>query len=192
MKPLSKNILLGKYSLLVLATILFILSFVFNKLYSNRSSVAKEVRVAEKYLQRQQKDFNEFLKDTALVNRLLANNESFKEFSDLTSKPYSIFLYSENANVLDGMKFWNGKLISPSPDLLNAADGEYFSHLSNGWYYTIKKTLSNDSLTGTVVSYAMIPVRSDFFIETDYLPKEFGFSKTADKRVKISDKVTED
>jgi hypothetical protein len=147
--------------------------------------------VAEKYLQIRQKDFNEFLKDTALINRLLNNSESLDEFDDLASKPYSIFLYSDNANGPDGMKFWNDKLITPSPDLLTGTDGEYFSHLSNGWYYTIKKTLSNDSLTGTVVSYAMVLVRSDFFIETDYLPKEFVFSKTADKRVKISDKVTE-
>jgi two-component system, NtrC family, nitrogen regulation sensor histidine kinase NtrY len=190
-KSLSKNMLFSKYSLLVLASILFILSFVFNTLYSNRSFVAKEVRVAEKYLQRQQKDFNEFLKDTALVNRLVDNNESLKEFSDLASKQYSIFLYSLNEFGPVEMKFWNDKLITPSPGLLIAADGEYFSHLSNGWYYTIKKTLSKDSLPGNVVSYAIIPVRSDFFIETDYLPKEFVYSKTADKRVLISDKITE-
>lgn len=183
--------LLSKYSLLVLASILFILSFVFNKLYGNRSSVAKEVRVAEKYLQRQQKDFNEFLKDTALVNRLLGNNESLKEFSNLASKRYSIFLYTVNQDGDEGMKFWNDKLVTPSPALLTAADGEYFSHLSNGWYYSIKKTLPNDTIAGHVVSYAMIPVRSDFFIETDYLPKEFVYSKTADKRVLISEKVTE-
>jgi hypothetical protein len=30
---------------------------------------------------------------------------------------------------------------------------------------------------GYVVAYAMIPVRTDFFIETDYLPKEFVYSK---------------
>ncbi len=190
--------LLSKYSLLALASIFFILSFVFNKLYTNRTSVAREVRVAEKYLHRQQKDFNEFLKDTALVNRLFGNNESLKEFSDLASKRYSIFLYQVNADETDEMKFWNDKLITPSPGLLTAADGEYFSRLSNGWYYSIKKTLSrlvphlrDEIVAGKVVSYAMIPVRSEFFIETDYLPKEFVYSKTADKRVLISEKVTE-
>ncbi len=191
MKPLSRNILLSKYSLLVLAALLFILSFVFNKLYINRSSVAQEVRVAEKYLHRQQNDFDEFLKDTAFINRLLGNNESLKEFSKLASKRYSIFLYNINASGTAGMKFWNDQLISPSPGLLAAADGEYFSHLSNGWYFTIKRTLEDNNTGDHVQSYAMIPVRSEFFIETDYLPKEFVYSKTADKRVLISEKPTE-
>mgnify|MGYP001569740688 FL=1 len=89
------------------------------------------------------------------------------------------------------MKFWNDQLISPSPGVLTEADGEYFSHLSNGWYFTIKRTLPEDSMGSHVVSYALIPVQSEFFIETDYLPKEFVYSKTADKRVLISEKVTE-
>ena len=78
MKPPLKKILSSKYSLLLLASVLFILSFVFNKLYSDRSSVTREVRVAEKYIHRQQNDFNEFLKDTALINRLLVNQESLR------------------------------------------------------------------------------------------------------------------
>lgn len=182
---------MSKYILLVLASVLFTLSFVFNKLYTNRSSVAQEVRVAEKYLHRQEKDFNEFLKDTSLVKRVFDNNESLKEFSDLAYKRYSIFLYYINPLGETRMKFWNDKLVTPPPGLLNEEDGEYFSHLSNGWYYNIKKTLANDSVSGSVVSYAMIPVFSEFFIETDYLPKEFVYSKTADKRVLISEKVTD-
>jgi signal transduction histidine kinase len=186
----SKNILLGKYSLLVLASVLFVLSFIFNKLYNNRSSVTQEVRVAEKYLHHQQKDFNEFLRDTALINRLLENDETLKEFSSLAARRYCIFLYSANASGETEMKFWNNKLVAPSPDLLNAADGEYFSHLLNGWYFTIKKTFLDERGAGKAVSYAMIPVRSEFFIETDYLPKEFVYSDISDKRVQISEKVS--
>ncbi|HEY6064395.1 MAG TPA: hypothetical protein VIV35_12340, partial [Chitinophagaceae bacterium] len=136
-------------------------------------------------------DFDEFLKDTAFINRLLASNESLKEFSKLASKRYSIFLYSVDTFGATTMKFWSDQLITPTRGLLTAADGEFFAHLSNGWYFTIKKTLPDDSTGSHVVSYAMIPIRSEFFIETDYLPKEFVYSKTADKRVLISEKVTE-
>ncbi len=89
------------------------------------------------------------------------------------------------------MKFWSDQLIVPPADMIPESDGEYFLHLSNGWYYTIKKTISESNETGKVLSFAMIPVRSEFFIETDYLPKRFAYSATADKRVIISDKVTE-
>ena len=191
MKPIPGNILLRKYSLLILAALLFILSFIFNKLYINRSSVAQEVSVAERYLHRQQNDFDEFLKDTAGLNRFLAGNESLHEFSRLASKRYSIFLYSINEFGSARMKFWNDQRVIPSPGILTGADGDYFSHLSNGWYFTVKKTLAVESMGGFVMSYAMIPVRTDFFIETDYLPKEFVYSKTADKRVLISEKPTE-
>ena len=191
MNPFSGNILLRKYSLLVLAAIIFVLSVVFNKINSNRSSVVQEVKVAEKYLHRQQNDFNKFLKDTALINRLLGNNETLNEFSVLYSKPYSIFLYHTNGSGSSEMKFWNDQLITPSTGLLTEPDGEYFSHLLNGWYFTIKKTITNDSLSGFVQAFVMIPVRSEFFIETEYLPKKFVYSKTADKRVQISEKITE-
>ena len=190
MKSYSRNILLTKYSLLIFSVILFTFSFFFNKLYSNRSSVTQEIKLAEKYLHRKQADYNLFLKDTSLINRLLSGTEMLKEFSHLASKPYGIFLYTVNAFGYIDMKFWSDQLIVPPPGMLSANDGEYFLHLSNGWYYTIKNTITKDKQTGNVLSFAMIPVRSDFFIETDYLPKQFFFSSTADKRVVISDKVS--
>ncbi|NOT50551.1 MAG: HAMP domain-containing histidine kinase [Chitinophagaceae bacterium] len=191
MKLSLKNILRSKYSLLIIAVLLFALSFVFNKLYSNRSSVAKEVNVAEKYIHRQQNDFEGFLKDTALINRLLSNSESLQDFSKLTTKKYSIFLYAAEEFGTVDMKFWNDHVITPSQELLVKDDGEYFSKLSNGWYFTIKKTFIKESDGGKVVSYAMIPVQSDFFIETDYLPTEFVYSKVAGKRVLINVQETE-
>ena len=70
-------------------------------------------------------------------------------------------------------------------------DGEYFSKESNGWYYVIKKTLTDSTRTGKLLSIAMVPVRSEFFITTDYLPQKFFYSNLADKRVKISETVTD-
>ena len=82
MKPSVRNIVLRKYILLALAALLYILSFPFNKIYTNRSSVSREVRLAEKYLHRQQNDFTDFVKDTALLGRLLNNEETLDELSD--------------------------------------------------------------------------------------------------------------
>ena len=170
---------------------LFAFSFFFNKLYSNRSSVAQEVRLAEKYLHKQEQDFATLTSDTALVNKLLKSNESLQEFEGLAAKPYGFFLYSQNEFGQTKMKFWSDQLNVPPPDLLASTDGDYFIHLSNGWYYCIRKTLPIVNSNGKVISCALIPVRSEFFIETDYLPKKFAYSSTADKRVLISKKVTE-
>ena len=189
--PLFKNITWRKYSVLFLSVLFFILSFLFNTLSTRRSSVVKEVRQAEKYLARQQHDLSELLQDTSLLHKLLNSTETLNEFSGLTKKPYSIFLYSVNEFGVADMKFWNDQLVTPSPELLRGEDGEYFLHLPNGWYYSIRKSDSSSQAFGHFISIALIPVRSEFFIETDYLPRKFVYSKTADKRVLLTDKFTE-
>ena len=106
MKPGYKNIFFSKYTLLALSVTFFTFSFFFNKIYSNRSSVTREVRLAEKYLNHHQDDFTAFIKDTSLINRLLGSKETLNEFSRLTSRPYGIFLYSINVFNEVKMKFW--------------------------------------------------------------------------------------
>ena len=151
----------------------------------------REVSLAEQYLSRQFDDFKKLVNDTSKVNKMLGNTESLSEISDLTSKPYSFFLYSNNEFGESGMRFWNDHLVSPSAELLAAQDGEYFLHLPNGWYYCIKRGNVTNNKFSQVVSYALILVRSDFFIETDYLPKKFVYSKTADKRVLVAETITD-
>lgn len=189
MKPLIKNIFGRKYSLLALAAFLLAFSFFFNKIYSNRSSVTQEVKKAESYLHHHQKDFNSVLADTGLINRLLGRTSSLQEFTSLTTKPYGIFLYSSDDFGNTRMLFWNDQLAVPPDELLASEDGEYFDKLSNGWYFISKKALQ--AKQGRTLAFALIPVRSEFFIETDYLPEHFSFGRTADKRVRISKEPTE-
>ncbi|HUR66495.1 MAG TPA: hypothetical protein VMZ03_09080, partial [Chitinophagaceae bacterium] len=96
MKSFLQKIYRGKHLLLLLAILLFALSFIFNKLYSNRSTVGPEVKKIERYLARQQNDFEKFLDDTSVINRLLDRKETQQEFIDLTKKPYGVFLYKTN------------------------------------------------------------------------------------------------
>ncbi len=189
MKFIIPNIIGRKYALLVVAIILFILSLIFNKLYTNDSSVKREVNRVEQYLSQQFNDFAGFLKDSILVRKLITKKESLNEFSKVSGKPYGIFLYSVDDFGRATMKFWSKQIIVPTNELLSAKNGEYFQKLSNGWYYIIKQSLKsgNDKL----FSFAMIPVRSKFFIETEYLPETFLYDKVADERVRISEKPTE-
>ena len=191
MKSFFRNIFLRKHILLFLAVVLFTLSLVFNKLYSNRSSVAREVRIAENYINDQQNDFNEFLKNTTILRKLLQKNETLNEFTQIASKSYGIFLYTGNTSGTADMQFWSDQLVIPPPETFTMDDGEYFLHLSNGYYFTIKKIITIDGVAGNVLSYAMIPLRSEFFIETDYLPHEFTYNRLSEKRVQISEAKTE-
>jgi len=190
--PKADNIFIGKYFLLLLAASLFILSAVFNKLYTNRSSVVQEVKKAERYLKSRADDFEEFSKDTLLINRLLSKEESLSEFTRLTKKPYLVFLYKVNEFGEKEMSFWNSQLALPPGDILNDPDGESFKHLENGYYYIIKKTLGASTRNNTIVAYAMVLIRSEFYIENDtWLIHQFTYSRNADKRVIITDRPTE-
>ncbi|MGZ8516311.1 MAG: sensor histidine kinase [Chitinophagaceae bacterium] len=189
MKPLIRNNLIWKFSLLLGAAFLFVLSFVFNTLYTNRSSVAEEVRHAEEYLHQKQKDFNAFMADTSLIGRLVENKESPGEFRRITDKPYGIFIYKVNPSGTLTMNFWSNQLVLPPSDTYWQGDLEELMHLPNGYYLVIKRTL--DISYNTVVVYALIPVRSDFFLETEYLPQQFVYSSTADNRVLMSQAETE-
>ncbi len=191
MKTSAKNILLSKYSLLLLAALFFSFSFLFNKLYKNRSSVAQEAKLAESYIKKQHDDFAVFCKDTSLINQLLAQGETLRDFNYLTTKKYGIFIYSADEYSNATMRFWNDQLVVPPAKLVAAADGEYFSRELNGWYYVIRKTIADSSRSGKIFALAMVPVRSEFFITTDYLPEVFFYSSSADKRVRISETVTD-
>lgn len=187
MKPPLQNIYTGKYFILLFAAALFALSFVFNKRYSNRSSVAQEVKKLERYLSDGRRDFDEFLKDTALTARLLNKTATQKEFDAVTHKHYGIFLYSNGNYGELSLAFWSDQLAVPPAEIVSADDGEHFVTLSNGSYYIIRKKLENSN----AIALAMVLVRSKFFIQTDYLPERFTYSSTADKRVLIAKKVTE-
>ena len=189
MKPLLKNTFPWKFSLLLAAAILFALSFVFNRLYTNRYAIVEEVKHAEEYLHQKQKDFNAFLTDTSLVARLVENTETSNEFDRITGKKYGIFLYKVSNSGTLTLDFWSNKLVLPPPETYWLRNVEEFMKLSNGYYLVIKKTVVLPSYS--VAAYAIIPVRSDFFLETEYLPQKFVYSSTADNRVQLVNSVTE-
>ncbi len=191
MKLRLKNIFFSKYSWLFIAVVLFVLSFSFNKLYTNRSLLNREVKLAEQYIAKQEKDFAAFLGDTALIAKLVKETETIEQFSALASKPYSSFLYTANELGNIQMKFWSDQQAVPPPESFQMPDGEFFRQLANGYYVIIKKTILLPSLETGVIAFAMIPVRSEYFIETDYLPRKFPFSVTAEKRIFISTAVTD-
>lgn len=187
MKPLLKNTWLRQYGLLILVVLFFASSFLFSRLYSGRTSVVREVKLAERYINKKLDDFQELTSDTALVNRLVSNEETLKEFDRLANKKYGIFLYTTDELVNPEMKFWSDHQAVPPPQLMNSADGDYFKRLSNGWYVISKKTVPSPDPSKRILAFALIQVRSEFFLTTAYLPQRFLFNEEADKQVKLSE-----
>lgn len=190
MKPLLRNNFFWKLGLLATTVVLFALSYVFNTIYTDRTSVGVERRNAEKYLHKGQRDFDQFLQDTSFVLKLVRNIESEKEFESVTKKTYGIYLYSVSDAGTLSLNFWNSQLILPPPETYSYGDFENYMELANGGYLVIKRSIQVRE--HTIVAYAMIPVKSNYFLNTQYLPDHLFFSKTADLRVTITEEaVTE-
>lgn len=190
MKPHIRNSLPGKFVLLLAAIILFALSFIFNTIYTDKSAVSAEKRKAEIYIAGLQEDFESLLNDTTLILKLIKNQESEAEFNRIVNKKYGIFLYTVNNYGGLSMNFWSSQLILPPDSTYALGDFEQFMRLKNGYYLTIKR--SRPVGKHTVVAYAMIPIQSRYFVDTDLLSGESFYSNTADKRVVIvEDRVTE-
>lgn len=187
MKPPLKNIYKDRLIILLLSGLFFTLSFVFNKRYSNRASVAQEVNRLEQYLHGREKEFEKLLQDTALLGQLITRSASTEAYESVTKKPFGIFLYKEGDFSETAPLFWSNQLALPPPEVVGAADGEYYLQLANGSYYAIRKALPDQH----AVACALVQIRSRFFIQTDYLPEKFAYSSAADKRVMIARKVTE-
>lgn len=188
MKPHLQNSSILKLVLLSAAIVLFALSYIFNTIYTDKSSIIVEKRNAENYLHRLQKNFDSFLEDTSIVLKLIQNTESEEEFRSVVGKPYGIFLYAVNRYGVLSMNFWSTQLILPPPETYPLEKLEEYRKLQNGQYLVIKKT--GQYREHTVMAYAMIPVQSDFYLNTANLPSEIFFSETADKRVVLKQEET--
>ena len=186
MKVNFRHILFSRYSLLALAIISFILSFVFNSYYTRVSSVNHEKKSLVRYVQRQESDFNEFTRDSVLLRKLVQNRESLDEFKKIEEKEYGIYIVAESVFGTQQMVFWSNQNVVPPPISYNFSDGEYFKVLDNGYYIIIKKYFALSGMSNRLWVYAMIPVKSRYYIESQFLNDQFAYSKTAHKRITIS------
>jgi len=186
-----RHILLSRYSLLALAVIAFVLSFVFNAYYTRYSSVNHEKKNLTSYIQRQELDFSQFIKDSSLLRKLVQNKESLSDFKSIQNKEYGVFVLAESVFGPQQLLFWSSQNVVPPVSSYNLSDGEYFYPLlANGYYVIIKKHFSLTGMSNQLWAYAMIPVKSRYYIEGQFLNDEFAYNKTAHKRITISNKPT--
>ncbi|MFM2138048.1 MAG: hypothetical protein RJA57_355, partial [Bacteroidota bacterium] len=146
-----------------------------------RGSVATEAKRLERFLAARREGLMELLADTARTERLIAGTADRAEFVSMLQRPFGFFLYRNTDYGTYRMHFWNQQQAIPPVDLLTAPDGEYFLQLPNGYYYIVRKALGP-----ATIAIGLVLVRSQFFINTDYLPQVFSHSRRAEERVVIS------
>lgn len=179
-----------KRSLLYAALFLLLLSYLFSVYFFTRPSIQAEKNSLQHYIQQQQKDFQKLIQDSVLMRKLVQQNESIKEFEQLDTKPYGIFLFAETLGSTPQFLFWNDhKLLPPDADFTKP-DGEYSGWEKNGFYVIEKRTIRLSGISSNVIAYALIPIKSKFNIKSSYLFEQFTHNKEAHHKIAIDTSVT--
>lgn len=180
------HILLSRYGLLALAAVAFILSFFFKSYYNRFSSVNLEKKALTNFIQRQESDFDKLANDTQLLRTLVQGKETIDEFKTVQKKAYGVFIFAESLFAPQQLLFWNTQNIVPPSSSYNFPDSEFFKFKDNAYYVIVKRHFALNGMSNRLWIYAMIPVQSKYYIESEFLNDEFSYSKTADKRIVIS------
>jgi two-component system nitrogen regulation sensor histidine kinase NtrY len=180
----------SKRILLYAAGVLLALSFLSAMYFQTKPSILVEKGSLENYIQRQQKDFNKLISDTALMRRLVQQNETLDQFRSVAQKRYGVFLVAETVSGPHEILFWNNQRILPPLADFSRGDGEYFDQLENGYYVIEKRTIRLSGLSSNVIAYAMILVMVQPEIETNYFYTHFEHSRDALKKIAISGSAT--
>lgn len=171
--------------LLILAGWLLTFSYLFQYYWSYTSAPEQVKNALQKTLNSREKDFSSLLKDSSLILRLSNNTYSKSSFQKLLKKDYFIFAATEG---IDGIQtvFWNTQTILPGNELWQRADGVWFEQLINGYYTVYKKTCTLKNGRSCMMM-ALIPVKWNYFITTNYLSNGFAYFKGIEKYYSISD-----
>lgn len=171
MKKFWSDIFYNNGYLLIGAAWLFTLSFIFSNYWSYTSSPRGVTKSLEKYIWRNEQSFDSFLRDTALLGRIVNKNEDEAEVQHITRQDYKVFLYEEVSEGTYDLLFWNTQSVLPEPGLLQKEEPRYIASLSNGQYEVIRKKTVYQGRT--VIALYLLPIRRQYVLESEYLKNGF-------------------
>jgi two-component system nitrogen regulation sensor histidine kinase NtrY len=175
-----------KGALLLTAGALLLLSFFTYIYFHEQPSMEREQRRLERYIHNAEDRFVAVLDDKALLQRLLLQQETDGEFNRMLQEPFGLFLYTEGR-----VQYWNNQRMLPPPKVIQGRNGNSFTVLSNGFFITLRRTVSVPASRQPVTVIAMIPVEYHFeYQHSSYLKSYFVHDAEAYKRIRIADKPT--
>ncbi len=181
---------LPKRSLLLFAIGVFLLSFASAWYFKKQPSVEHQHKLLQRYVLEQLTDSRRLLQDSALMRKLVLKSESIEEFERIEKKEYGVFLFAETISEGQDLLFWNNQKILPPAADFNLKDGSYFQRLLNGYYILNKTTLRFSGMSNNIIAYVLIPVLNEYYVETDYLSKQFVHDEDAISKIAITTSET--
>jgi signal transduction histidine kinase len=177
--PFRRFIIKNSY-LLIIAAWLVTISFIIDNYWSGNSSAGAVRENIQRYIHRQEKDFEKLVADTNRISRISDNTISEPLLQELVAKKYFFYRYFINDIGTRKLVFWNSQTVLPSGEILASPETTGFAKLANGFYAWRKQQDRGG------VSIALIPVKWDFFITNTYLRNGFAMGRDIERNYDIS------
>ena len=171
MKKFWRDIFYNNGYLLIGAAWLFTISFIFSNYWSYTSSPGGVTKSLEKYIWRNEQNFDTFLRDTILLGKILGKSENEAEVEHIARQEYKVFLYEEVVPGTYNLLFWNTQSVLPEQSLLQQEQLRYIASLSNGQYEVIRKKISYQGKS--IIALYLLPIRRQYVLESEYLKNGF-------------------
>ncbi|RYY90995.1 MAG: HAMP domain-containing histidine kinase [Chitinophagaceae bacterium] len=171
-----------KRVLLLAAAALLFLSFITTLYFHEQPSMEREQRRLERYLHNAEDRFGQVLENKGLVQRLLLQQETGAEFTSMLAEPFGLFLYQGGQ-----MRYWNSQRMLPPPSIVGGRNGNQFVSLPNGYFVTLRRTVSVPASRSPVTVIAVVPILYRYeYNHSSYLKTAFAHDPEAYKRIRVA------
>ncbi len=181
-----------KYTLSI-ALICFIAAIGFDYYSQKATNLGRYAKMIESNFQEQETEVNRFFDNKDFIERhitdrneqsLDSKDEVLEFIRDLSRKKYSLHIYAE-----DELVFWSNQNVFPSDKNVKAAQPKRqtkFVTRKNG-YYALKSQKYKHKESGTNYTLmALIPIKYNYNIESDYLANHFAASPNIPSSIKLT------
>lgn len=169
--------------LLIVAVVLYLISFIFSNYWFYASSPLRVQKQLEMFLQKGEQKFEIFSADSAVLLQVISNDRETPAALQYTNEDAGMFAYGQSNNGSLSLRFWNNNKVLPESRDLEKPDGKYYSVYSNGEFEFIKKTFYLKDKQ--VVTVALIPIYWNYFFINKYLQSGFPANPDISKRYEI-------
>ncbi|MEL7020885.1 MAG: hypothetical protein AAGK47_04715, partial [Bacteroidota bacterium] len=186
-----------QYIALALTVFFFVAALIFDNFIQNSTTLANYKLQIEPYLHQQEIEIEHFFERTDFIDyqfrhtlvhpRSTATEQPRQQYADelqrLAAQPYTIFFHSN-----DSLIFWNNNRVqinnSELTKIKNNGNQSLFMKLDNGFYEVLHRRYP-DIATSQQSITAVIPIKYEYILKSDYLQNEFVQNKNIPKSVQL-------
>lgn len=167
---------------------LFTIAFIINNYYSGATSVSYLRSAMESRIRKQEQRIDALMADTVQLKVLAEASYADQQLQKLVREEFGLFLYKLGEHDTWVLHFWSNQQAEPDAEIMYAHDSHRLVKLRNGQYEYIRKVipLARDSL----LAIALLPIRTEYFIQTSSLEKEFVGFPQAENNVDLLESET--